>query len=114
MSDFEGATEGGFNPARRRLCPDGACVGVIGPDGRCPVCGAEDSEAPRGLSADAFVGGCATEPQNEDEDEVPPLDATADASPAFEASRGLCPDGACVGVIGPDGRCKVCGLGAEG
>ncbi len=23
--------------------------------------------------------------------------------------RQLCPDGACVGVIGPDQRCKVCG-----
>jgi hypothetical protein len=24
---------------RRRLCPDGACVGVIGSDGACRVCG---------------------------------------------------------------------------
>jgi hypothetical protein len=27
-----------FNP-RRRLCDDGSCVGVIGPDGVCGVCG---------------------------------------------------------------------------
>src|SRR5690348_15059099 len=26
--------------------------------------------------------------------------------------RQLCPDGACVGVIGPDGTCKVCGRAA--
>jgi hypothetical protein len=24
----------------RQLCPDGACIGVIGGDGRCTVCGA--------------------------------------------------------------------------
>ncbi|MEO5768836.1 MAG: hypothetical protein ABIS92_10840 [Polyangia bacterium] len=27
-----------FNP-RRRLCPDGTCTGIIGPDGRCGECG---------------------------------------------------------------------------
>ena len=26
---------------QRQLCPDGACIGVIGPDGRCKVCGKE-------------------------------------------------------------------------
>jgi len=29
----------------RRLCPDGACVGVIGDDGRCKVCGKVDDGA---------------------------------------------------------------------
>ena len=28
--------------------------------------------------------------------------------------RQLCSDGACIGVIGPDGRCKVCGRRASG
>ena len=28
-----------FDPTRRKLCPDGSCVGVIGDDGRCRVCG---------------------------------------------------------------------------
>ena len=31
-------SEGKFDP-HRRLCPDGACIGVIGDDGRCRVCG---------------------------------------------------------------------------
>jgi hypothetical protein len=26
--------------------------------------------------------------------------------------RALCPDGACIGVIGADGRCTVCGTAA--
>ncbi|HEY4058585.1 MAG TPA: hypothetical protein VGM39_18355 [Kofleriaceae bacterium] len=36
------------------------------------------------------------------------LDAPADALEA-PPERELCPDGACVGVIGADGTCKVCG-----
>lgn len=27
--------------------------------------------------------------------------------------RRLCPDESCIGIIGPDGRCKVCGRRAE-
>ena len=30
-------SDGKFDP-HRRLCPDGACIGVIGDDGRCKVC----------------------------------------------------------------------------
>ena len=29
-------------------------------------------------------------------------------------NRTLCPDESCIGVIGPDGRCKECGLAYEG
>ena len=31
-------TTGGFDPGRR-LCDDGSCVGVVGPDGVCGTCG---------------------------------------------------------------------------
>src|SRR5437764_26802 len=41
------------------------------------------------------------------------LDANPPDLADFE-ERELCPDGACTGILGPDRRCKVCGLGAEG
>lgn len=94
----------------RRLCPDGACVGVLDDDGRCPVCGRVDQAAPRPAVRRAE-----------------PRDATGDAvaapapTPAVEervagdggtaddwSSRQLCDDGACIGVI-VDGRCTTCG-----
>lgn len=31
--------EGGVDFASRKLCSDGTCIGVIGPDGRCKECG---------------------------------------------------------------------------
>jgi hypothetical protein len=31
---------------------------------------------------------------------------------AFDDDRELCPDGACIGILGSDGRCKVCGRSA--
>jgi hypothetical protein len=107
-----------FGARRRRLCPDGGCVGLIGPDGRCRVCGLEDSEAPAGLGADAFAGGCASDDDFDDADsghhtgEHLGADAIYDVTeggPDFDPARKLCPDGDCVGVLGDNGRCKVCG-----
>jgi hypothetical protein len=97
--------EPAFDP-NRRLCPDGACVGLIGPDGRCTVCARTASAAAAG--------------------EEPPEPTTASADPegsgggpsagpgGFDPNRRLCDDGSCVGVIGPDGRCTVCGEKAAG
>ena len=84
-----------FESARRELCPDGACIGLIGPDGRCRVCG---TVAPSAVTDPRHRGMVAR-----DED---------GAVDPFEDDRELCPDGACVGVIGPGGRCKECGAAA--
>lgn len=78
--------------ADRELCPDGACVGLIGPDGQCSVCGTKASDAPPDAS-----------PEEESKSGSPSDSAD------FDEDRELCPDGSCVGLIGPDGRCKVCG-----
>lgn len=98
---------------RRQLCSDGNCIGVIGPDGRCKECGkpAEGGPPPqpRGLDENAPEG-----PSGETE----PADGetaaeTAESDDGDWANRRLCPDGNCIGVIGPDGRCKECGRPAE-
>lgn len=94
---------------QRQLCADGACTGVIGPDGTCKVCGRAapnwGDERKRGLVAEAEPD----EPAQRDEPET----ATEDREPDPEwDKRSLCPDGACVGVIGSDGKCKVCGRSA--
>ena len=74
----------------RHLCRDGACLGVVGPDGRCSACG---------LSARAPAS--EPEPASGDSAESPEL-----------ADRALCSDGSCIGLLGPDGRCKMCGAAA--
>jgi hypothetical protein len=40
------------------------------------------------------------------------LVAKASKEDSFE-NRVLCSDGNCIGVIGPEGRCKVCGRVAQ-
>ena len=35
----EDDAEGSIDLASRKLCSDGTCIGVIGPDGRCKECG---------------------------------------------------------------------------
>jgi hypothetical protein len=102
---------------RRVLCSDGNCIGVIGPDGRCKVCGlpyegelpvsAEDaSETEDEINADPTEASTAGE-QTPDT-EAPESEEEKNAGDDWE-DRTLCIDGNCIGVIGPDGRCKVCG-----
>ena len=93
----------------RVLCSDGNCIGVIGPDGRCKECGkeyegtlAEDhiSEDNESAAVDSAVEEEAPSPAD-----LPPDEAEYDDW----QDRVLCSDGNCIGVIGPDGRCKECG-----
>jgi hypothetical protein len=99
----------------RRLCVDGACIGLLGDDGRCKVCGTVGSKAKPGrviekaTVADAELEAAAQEmAQVAASGEVDALPPAAGADDDLEA-RKLCPDGGCVGVIGADGHCKVCG-----
>src|SRR5678815_2151997 len=136
---------------QRQLCPDGGCIGVIGPDGTCKVCGRaapnwgdernrglnppDDADAPEDdddddedddLAADGDDRhGDDDDGDDEDDDDLDDDDlddehldvdgAAAASQPRIAHGRGewsgraLCPDGGCIGVIGPDGHCKVCG-----
>lgn len=93
---------------QRQLCPDGGCIGVIGGDGTCNVCGRVapnwGDERRRGKKSTGEV-----EP-------VVEAAVVAHATPAAPDDfddRALCPDGGCIGVIGDDGTCNVCGRTAQ-
>ena len=102
----------------RTLCIDESCIGVIGPDGRCKECG---KKFEGDLSKVSFTAEESVLPEDPEPDETE-LEETADAfvkpavphlpdSPADGdwENRRLCSDESCIGVIGPDGRCKECG-----
>ena len=101
-----------FDPSRRRLCPDGACVGLLDEAGRCKVCGLTASGEVVAAAASPLYD---ESPSDDDADEGGDVVSAAGDEPeagdvvAFSAKRKLCPDGACIGVIGENGRCKVCG-----
>jgi hypothetical protein len=87
----------GFDPTRK-LCPDGSCVGVIDANGVCSECGRTEAQAEAGAEpASSFSAEGVTSGESGD----------------FDAGRKLCDDGACVGVVGDDGACRVCGRRAE-
>jgi hypothetical protein len=99
-----------FDASRRRLCPDGACIGLLDESGRCKECGlAAGGRATAPAAAPALE-----DDEAEDADEAEAAMADETDGPAFDSKRRLCPDGACVGVLGADGRCSVCGSTAEG
>ena len=124
---------------QRELCSDGGCVGVIGPDGLCKTCGRAAAnwgdERNRGLTPlppgddelddddddgdddadDADDGGNDEHGDDAHDGAVPPDLAPALADPPTTGdwdARKLCPDDTCIGLIGPDGACKVCGSAA--
>lgn len=99
----------------RKLCSDGNCIGTIGPDGRCRECGKPysgevlESGAPEFQPVQPDKAAAAGQPTA--------ADATAGTDDDAELewdSRRLCSDGNCIGVIGPDGRCKECGKPFDG
>ena len=92
---------------QRNLCRDESCIGVIGPDGRCKECGLSfEGRASEGTEEESaveeFEAAAAAAEVAENEAE------TSHADLEWE-QRKLCIDESCIGVIGPDGRCKECG-----
>ena len=89
----------------RVLCSDESCIGVIGADGRCKECGKPGEESTAG------------EIDTVQEDDAPAEDIHEQPERRFDddwENRTLCSDENCIGVIGPDGRCKECGKPYEG
>ena len=104
MSDPGTKDDAPFDPTRRKLCADGACVGVIGDDGRCGECGRTEAEAEAGAEPRDVAGAVI------EADVVEAFGATsAEAAGGFDSKRRLCDDGSCVGLLGDDGVCRVCG-----
>jgi hypothetical protein len=103
----EGLTEQEWE--ERTLCADETCIGIVGEDGICGVCGrdsqgaalgddAVDGDSSEEESAASASPGLADEEAIEDEVEIDSSD------------RILCSDEACIGLVGPDGYCKICDL----
>lgn len=103
-----GTKEKNLEWENRVLCSDESCIGVIGPDGRCKECGL----VYKGELPASFNHGSSEEVVDET---PPPVEAsTADDAPSTDGDdewerRTLCIDESCIGVVGPDGRCKECG-----
>ncbi|HEY0709408.1 MAG TPA: hypothetical protein VGG33_21540 [Polyangia bacterium] len=99
-----------FDPSKRRLCPDGNCVGLLDDDGRCRVCGVT---AGPGAAAPAFPDELAAWESGPDGPHSGHHTGEHDddlvGGGGFDPARRLCPDGDCVGVLDDGGTCKVCG-----
>ncbi len=102
----------------RILCSDGNCIGVIGPDGCCKECGKkyEGTLPEEHLSekAEPSPEDISIEKEDPSLEDLPheaaePNDKDGSTRDDDWQDRVLCSDGNCIGVIGPDGRCKECG-----
>ena len=104
---------------QRVLCSDESCTGTIGLDGNCRVCGKPyDGDAPIPTQEDEAETAAMREMSEADEDEIDEADASVEEVAETDSlettgadwdERVLCSDDSCVGTIGADGRCRVCG-----
>lgn len=94
-----------FDPRDRELCVDGACIGLVGMNGHCKECGKPGASA----RLDPRQRGLRDESEVADQLEANIIAGDSLAAPAGFERRELCSDGGCIGIIGPDGRCKECG-----
>jgi len=119
MENKETKSQADIEWEQRKLCRDESCIGVIGPDGRCKECGLPFEEGPsdetKAEPATENLEKAETEEELEEVATEEELEEVAeggakksDADLEWE-QRKLCVDESCIGVIGPDGRCKECG-----
>jgi hypothetical protein len=88
----------------RTLCVDESCIGVIGPDGHCKECGKPFEGERKEYIPPAHDIDESSHEIDHAKDEEYELSSDIDWE-----NRTLCLDESCIGVIGPDGRCKECG-----
>lgn len=101
----------------RKLCRDESCIGVIGPDGRCKECGMpfspqeKENTTLNPMDAEQNFPDTLSETTidmtENTESEIDTSDETDNGSDW--GNRILCVDESCIGVVGPDGKCKECG-----
>jgi hypothetical protein len=107
-SNEEEMAPGEVDWENRVLCRDESCIGVIGPDGRCKECG-KSYEGPQTEESNE------TQTNSEVADDFEAAEPTqTDTTYSGWENRTLCSDESCIGVIGPDGRCKECGKPYKG
>lgn len=118
METDNSKTQADIDWEARTLCSDESCIGVIGEDGRCKECGRPyDGDLPAvseeitSPEASAAPEPAADTVSGDDEASENPVDT----DPSYDdwEHRTLCSDGSCIGVIGPNGRCKECGKSAN-
>ena len=86
----------------RILCSDESCIGTIGPDGKCRECG-------KPYEGDLPLGHGAISGQTMKAEEQKQVSLKTDTDSDDWDKRVLCSDESCIGIIGPDGKCKECG-----
>lgn len=105
-----------FNLAERILCEDDACIGLVGADGKCKVCGLKYSgveSLPVPGDGAAVSGGTGDGEDGDAAAAAGGVDFSSDTSVDSDVDeRVLCPDETCIGIIGSDGTCGTCGKSA--
>ena len=112
MKDEKNETQADLEWEERKLCSDESCIGVIGADGRCKECGLPYAGSVDATKEETVVSDLEEADPEDEINEEPEESGEHDTETQIDLEweqRTLCSDESCIGVIGPDGRCKECG-----
>jgi hypothetical protein len=104
-----------FSLEDRILCADGACIGLVGSDGHCKLCGkiyeGDVSLVEKDAARDADQANLSDDPgpMNKEIEALKKELEEQDLKAENELERTCCPDDTCIGIIGVDGKCGTCG-----
>lgn len=87
-------------PAERIPCPDESCVGTLGEDGFCRLCGASSAKVPVVSLSDSA----------QQQEQQLPMPEPQEDEDLEEGERVCCSDESCVGTVDEKGYCRICGL----
>jgi hypothetical protein len=102
----------------REPCPDDLCTGIIGENGRCGVCGRKREGPPPKKEGRSISSASSGRPYPDSDDDFPETEEAEGETRDEDGDEGVssgdeeripCPDDLCTGIIGPNGRCGVCG-----
>ena len=104
-----------FSLEDRILCSDGACIGLVGADGLCKVCGKAyegDVSLLKKNTANTLDEAAQSDDTGPTDGEIEDLKKELierDLRETNDEERICCPDDMCIGIIGKDGKCGTCG-----
>ncbi len=104
-----------FSLDDRILCSDGACIGLVGEDGQCRVCGKVYAGDVSLIKTGAAQNTGGVDPPDDSGPMSGEIEALKkeleeqDLREENENERICCPDDMCIGVIGANGTCGTCG-----
>ncbi len=96
-----------FDLESRVLCDDDTCIGLVGTDGKCKVCGRQYQGGDKLPAFEKSEN--SNEPHNDERQNNEDYIENENTDENETDERIMCSDDMCIGVVNTEGICGTCG-----